>query len=433
MDRDWWRAYRSEAAEAFSGALVSPLGNIQGVRTVRFGTYLNSGAGAIALAVHLGARRVVLLGYDCQKTGGKAHWHGDHPAGLGNAGSVGKWPGQFARLAADLKGFDIVNATRQTALNCFARKPLEEALADEARPALVVNGMKGLGDNLYQRAFVQRMPATVYLHTPWPQLYADLPNVRPVQMDTRLRTQLKNVLRTESDQWHTPPRQAPIMRVAYGDADMRAGSIPRAMARRFGVARPAFNLPPVGESPIKADRPVAIVRPVTARREWLNTARNPRPEYIAQAAGELHRRGYYVVSVADLQDGEEWIEGEAPPADEVLHNGELDVMQLLAAVKHAALVVGGVGWIVPACIAAGTPLYCVLGGQLGHNAPERLVDDKLMDASMVGWAWPDAPCGCTSKTHNCNKVIDGFHDRFCAWLDRRSVLGLPAEQADLVA
>ncbi|MBC7201931.1 MAG: hypothetical protein H5U29_00210 [Pusillimonas sp.] len=432
MDRAWWKVYFKEVQTNFRGQTYSPITGLYNVNKINFKHYRNSGAGAIALAAHFGAKRIVLLGYDCQHTGGKKHWHGDHPSGLGNAGSLWKWKEHFEEVARDFSDLEIINCSRETALDCFPRQTLEEALADDARPDMVVNGMLGLGDNLYQRAFVQRIPATVYLHTPWPQLYADLPNVRPVQMETRLRTQSKNLQRCQV-RWHEPPRHAPIIRVAYGGADMRTGSIPRAMARRFGVAQPAFNLPPVGDSPIKADRPVAIVRPVTARREWLNTARNPRPEYIAQAATELRRRGYFVVSLADLQDGEEWIEGEAPEADLVLHKGELDVMQLLSAVKHAALVVGGVGWIVPACISAGTPLYCVMGGQLGHNAPERLVDDKLMDASMVGWAWPDAPCGCTSKTHNCNKVIDGFHDRFCAWLDRRSILGLPAGQADLVA
>jgi len=128
MDRDWWRMYREEAGNAFKGELVSPLPNCFGVRRIACGQYLNSGAGAIGLAVHMGAQRVILLGYDCQRTGGQAHWHGNHPKGLGNAGSINTWPAQFQKLARDLRNFNIVNCTRETALTCFPRVELEKAL-----------------------------------------------------------------------------------------------------------------------------------------------------------------------------------------------------------------------------------------------------------------------------------------------------------------
>lgn len=128
MDRVWWRQYLEEARQSFTGQLVAPVAGIHGVCRAKFPQQLNSGAGAIALAAQLGARRIVLLGYDAQKTGGAAHWHEDHPAGLGNAGSVGKWPRQFAELAKSLAGVEIINASRETALTCWPRMTLEEAL-----------------------------------------------------------------------------------------------------------------------------------------------------------------------------------------------------------------------------------------------------------------------------------------------------------------
>lgn len=88
----------------------------------------NSGCGAISLACFAGARRVLMLGYDCQKTGGKTHWHGDHPKGLGNAGSVHKWPAQFASLKAKMSGVEIINCSRETALTVFPRASLEQTL-----------------------------------------------------------------------------------------------------------------------------------------------------------------------------------------------------------------------------------------------------------------------------------------------------------------
>ena len=92
----------------------------------------NSGAGAISLAVHLGATKVILLGYDCQYgEKGKRHFFGNHPPGMnGNAGSVHTWPDQFRSLSRRLKGCKIVNSTPTTALKVWPCVPLEDALND---------------------------------------------------------------------------------------------------------------------------------------------------------------------------------------------------------------------------------------------------------------------------------------------------------------
>lgn len=94
-----------------------------------FKSYRNSGAAAISLAALMGAQRVVMLGFDCQHTGGKTHWHGSHPKGLGDAGSVGMWGKAFADLARDMRGrCEVLNASRATALDCFERVNLEDVL-----------------------------------------------------------------------------------------------------------------------------------------------------------------------------------------------------------------------------------------------------------------------------------------------------------------
>lgn len=93
-------------------------------------TGLNSGYQAICLAYYFGAERIVLLGYDMQHTGGRRHWHGNHPCGLGNASNTQSWVEQMGYLASDLRceGVQVVNATTQTALKCFPRVALEDAL-----------------------------------------------------------------------------------------------------------------------------------------------------------------------------------------------------------------------------------------------------------------------------------------------------------------
>jgi hypothetical protein len=135
-DSAWWKKYRGEVDDVFSGErlTLSPNGKMLGAQSLHaqawFSSFWNSGACAISLAVVGGASRIVLLGYDCQKTDGRSHWHGDHPEGLGNAKSLPKWSKHFAGVAryAEKHGAKVLNCTRQTALTCFEKTDLEAAL-----------------------------------------------------------------------------------------------------------------------------------------------------------------------------------------------------------------------------------------------------------------------------------------------------------------
>jgi hypothetical protein len=96
----------------------------QGLRNGR-----NSGYQAINLAVHLGAQRIVLLGYDMQKgPKGEQHWHADHPNKLGP--DYRKWRDMFLSLLDPLTkaGVEVINCTRATALDVFPCRPLESVL-----------------------------------------------------------------------------------------------------------------------------------------------------------------------------------------------------------------------------------------------------------------------------------------------------------------
>ena len=129
MDKAWWRKYAKEL-KGFAGERITSSNNCPGAVTKKFSQGKNSGAGAMSLAECLGARKIILLGYDCKVSGGKRHWHGDHPKGLGNALSLPKWPQQFADMAVQLGHVNIINASRDTALNLWPRVPLEQALCD---------------------------------------------------------------------------------------------------------------------------------------------------------------------------------------------------------------------------------------------------------------------------------------------------------------
>jgi hypothetical protein len=131
-DMKWWKQYKDEVRARFRGRMVTVASvNADDVDWLRgWNSYGNSGAGAIALAVLAGAKRIITLGLDCKYSGARRHWHGDHPPGLGNARSVKKWPAGFVRLANHAKGsgVQVINASRDTALTCFGKQPLEDAL-----------------------------------------------------------------------------------------------------------------------------------------------------------------------------------------------------------------------------------------------------------------------------------------------------------------
>lgn len=93
---------------------------------------LNSGYQAINLAYLLGAKTIVLLGYDMAHTFGRRHCHADHPHPLGNAEGVDAWLPRFDQLAADLLsvGVSVVNCTRYSRLKCFPRLTIERFLDD---------------------------------------------------------------------------------------------------------------------------------------------------------------------------------------------------------------------------------------------------------------------------------------------------------------
>lgn len=97
-----------------------------GLRTGR-----NSGAAAINLAVHFGAARVLLLGYDMQaKNDAQSHWFGAHPRPLRGGSPYPLFRSMFEKMVAPLAsaGVQVINCSRQTALTCFPRAILTEAL-----------------------------------------------------------------------------------------------------------------------------------------------------------------------------------------------------------------------------------------------------------------------------------------------------------------
>ncbi|WP_434462182.1 hypothetical protein ACMV5L_01780 [Serratia plymuthica] len=130
-DFPWWEKYYHHVCSS-SGELWSS----NEEAALRFnlkhfyaqGPY-NSGLRAIQLAIHLGAKIIFLLGYDCSIKNG-LHWHGAHQQQLSNPteNSIYGWKKQFAALRKNQEALTIINCTRTTELECFSRMKLIDAV-----------------------------------------------------------------------------------------------------------------------------------------------------------------------------------------------------------------------------------------------------------------------------------------------------------------
>lgn len=146
-DEAWWKVHFAQVTQEFAGERWTQDFNAAN----RFGLHRvgsrnspglgkdgiihqggNSGYQAINLAWLWGASRVLLLGLDCKSGANqKAHWFGQHEGPLSRHQNYPLWLEHFPRLAEDLaaEGVEVFNLSPDTALTCFPRITLDEAMA----------------------------------------------------------------------------------------------------------------------------------------------------------------------------------------------------------------------------------------------------------------------------------------------------------------
>jgi len=86
----------------------------------------NSGFQALGLAYRFGATKVILLGYDMKIAGSKRHWFGDHPQPMNRNSPYAAFIKAFNTI--NVPDMTIINCSRETALTCFPRMTIQEAL-----------------------------------------------------------------------------------------------------------------------------------------------------------------------------------------------------------------------------------------------------------------------------------------------------------------
>jgi hypothetical protein len=93
----------------------------------------SSGYAALNAAVLMGATRIVLVGFDYKRTGGRKNWHGAYTWPQNE--NFASWARAFDPLVALFaeRGIEVVNASPDSAMTAFPRMTLEQALAHEWR------------------------------------------------------------------------------------------------------------------------------------------------------------------------------------------------------------------------------------------------------------------------------------------------------------
>src|SRR5574343_329696 len=254
--------------------------------------------------------------------------------------------------------------------------------------------MHGIGDTIYARPFIRHLVEDgndVYVNSPLPFLLQDL-GVKFLETDTIYRTQGKS-LREEQVIYSKPPDKFDrVIDFFYSGMQLRRHGIVTHLEVSFGYepgsTLPIFDLPRLPHHGLDLPKKTAVIRPVTYRSEWHCTSRSPQASYVAWCAKILKDMGYYVVSIADCDGENEWIDASGDPDVNLkLHAGELKLPQVLSLIRDADLVVGGSGFIVPAAVAAGTNLFIIFGGRGMYDNPHKILDLR-MDLKKIGWALP---------------------------------------------
>jgi hypothetical protein len=87
----------------------------------------NSGFAAVNLAFNnLGAKRIILLGFDMMMEGNNRHWFGKHPGTLEVNSCYSDFIKNFQWIDTKALGIEIWNCTRRTALTCFPCYDLDD-------------------------------------------------------------------------------------------------------------------------------------------------------------------------------------------------------------------------------------------------------------------------------------------------------------------
>lgn len=282
-----------------------------------------------------------------------------------------------------------------------------EALREKG---LVTGHLEGVGDFMFLRPAIRKLSEKyeeLYLHTPYPYLFWDLPKIKPVR-PKQIMTDVSRQLADGADQrlFHQlPDYEIPTYTTFSYFDDMKKGlSAYESYAQQLGVGDPlsfsmSFNPSWLSRRVQDLSGVIAVVHPPKIRAQWVNTARNPLMEYYQTIIDATP--WFRWVSVGCLKDGYEWLDG--PPLRGVSYSfdrGELGMTEVLGLLSTAYLVLTAPVFPYGIAAALGTPVFTLFGGCF---PPSAFLDRRL--GLHVGHVAPQPFCACFRDLHSCDKRI----------------------------
>jgi len=298
--------------------------------------------------------------------------------------------------------------------------------SDSKSRAVYFHGCLGFGDNFFQRPVVrhlERIFKEVFVRTALPEAYWDIPRLRFVRPEPlNLRTQRKHLDGFHKDTFVIQPEGAfflnwsslaPLYNKRPGGAIEQIGfeselSNFEYVQRRAGIRDADFFFP-LKESWLSEARrtlaaldlkgkPLCLLHPPTVRKEWRAESRNPKIEYFNLLI-EHHRSEYFFLSLADLEAGEEWLDGELSDVNKTFHRGELPLTTIFGLMKLADMTIAPPGLFAAAAAAIKAKCLCVFGGM---QKPSLLFGPS-MGLENFEYAARTPFCNCFDMLHKCDK------------------------------
>lgn len=268
---------------------------------------------------------------------------------------------------------------------------------------------QGLGDCIYLRPVLRWLPhKEIYLETPWPQVFVDMPQVKCVKPKGKyLRTQQANIDKYSNwCEYHYPHD------VQLGHYGLRKYSIIGYFCSEILGQQPSwFNnqliLPQSWIVKAKAllatrnieHKKVCLIRPNTLRQEWLCPARNPKIEYL-QAFIDKYRNDYFFVSLANLCDGAEVYDGKLSGVDwEITAN--IPIETVMGMFYKADTIIASPSFWTALGMALNCNMLLIYGAHESHFA----INDRRIKAPNCRFIEPDPFDICDLEKANGFKDI----------------------------
>ncbi|MFA5150909.1 MAG: hypothetical protein WC433_08465, partial [Candidatus Omnitrophota bacterium] len=271
-----------------------------------------------------------------------------------------------------------------------------------------VRGFYGFGDCVYQIPFVKELAKhydTIYLRTPFPQLYDSIPNVKFVKPRlNRLATSNRHIGKY-ANMYENEDNSINYDLVFHYQRGQKANI---GMAESFNNIAPTLIQRPIDWSiPIKKEwiqeahkvlaqihtkKKICLLKLPSIREEWKNPARVGKPEYF-QYLIDKHKKDYYFISLANNRI-------EKPMAifkniDKRFEQGELTLETIIGLASLSDLIIAYHSYLIALGIATNTKTFCIFGGYI---KPDLWVDYERMSSNIIKYVAPEPFCNCFNPT-----------------------------------